>query len=107
MSLTLVAIGLVVLVVLFFYLGLPETIDKWMIRQTYDGEAATKRLVALQERGRVSQEKFDEIFDDIQKVFGEKMKEVERSIRLHNSIDARRARVTRRRPLQRKLGRIA
>jgi hypothetical protein len=91
----------------FTFFGAPKFIDNWVLRQTWDGEAALKYLVRQQAKGQIAQEKFDEVFTQIQEVFGEKMKEVERHIKLHDSIDARRARVARRRPLQRKLGRIA
>lgn len=93
--------------ILMAIFGLPKFIDNWMLRQTWDGEAAMKYLARQKAKGQIAQEQFDETFARIQEVFGAKMLEVERHIKLHDSIDARRARVARRRPLQRKLGRIA
>jgi hypothetical protein len=87
--------------------GMPKFINNWSIRHTYDGAAAMKRLTRQKAKGQIAQDKFDKLHAQLQEVFGAKMLEVERHVKLHDSIDARRARVARRRSLQRKLGRIS
>ncbi len=102
--------GLLVLtavVLAFAIFGAPRFIDNWVIRQIWDVEGAMKALVKMQAKGKLAQDEFDAAYERINEIYGDAMARVERHIRLHDSIDARRARVARRRPLQRKLGRIA
>lgn len=98
--------GLVVLSLValcFAILAPPKFVDNWTSRQLCDGEAAMKSLVRRQAKGQMSQGEFDEAHRRINEIFGAEMLRVERHIRLRDSIDARRARVARRRPRHLKL----
>ena len=101
--------GLMVLLALatlcFVLLGGPKLVDNWFLRQTCDSERAMKVLIQLQARGKIAQRKFEEAHRRICEAFGVEMLNVERRIKLRDSIDARRARVARRRPRQQRLRR--
>jgi hypothetical protein len=96
-------LAMLALVALTFSFGFaPRFVNDWVTRQMWDSEAAIRALVKYRNKGEVSPERFEELKVEMDRVFSDSMRLVELKI----SLQDRKARVARRRPIQRKLGRI-
>lgn len=98
--------GILLLAVIATLTGYPRFIDDWFVRQQWDAESAYKALKAYQQKNTIAKEKLEQIITDFERVYGDKLKEVERHISLQESLEKRKERVAKRRPLQHRLGRV-
>ena len=95
-------LALFIAAALFAFFGAPRFINDWACRQTWDQEAAIKALIKHRSKGTITNERFDELMLETERIFADTFKRVN----LRISLEKKKAQVARRRPIQRKLGRI-
>jgi hypothetical protein len=84
------------------YFGLPQWLDDWAIRQQWDAKDAIKAMNRYQRKHGETLEKVNQLIVDVERVYGDELRQARAQI----SLQERKARVAKRRPIQRKLGRI-